>query len=514
MNSMSSQERADRRRTLSARWAKRSLLVGFLLIPATTLFPYQFFPDETAFRRSTPFLHWFSQDFGNFQDIGGNILLYVPFGFGLALLATQKRCRNVTMLVSALVAAVSVSFITELLQAFLPTRDPSWADIAANSIGSLIGCLIFQFTTAPILSALLRLESKLRAYVSPRRVTAAFLCYTLFGILLSVSLQRAILLDNWDPSYPLLLGNDPTGKRPWQGRVFEMQLASRAISAQRVGEIAANKQPLSAQDGVLVSYCPSGRPQPRATALDSSSPSATRESAQSSAETWLSTTSQQELEVRIPAREISERLKKTNQFTLRVVCAPLLHGEAPFGRIVSLSQDSQHLNFILSQEAANLVFGFRTRLTGVAGEPALNVQNVFVTSDPKVLLLTYDGSSLRLYVNGQRDAHSLLMSPGAVAFHWLLRLRMHELRGYAVVYELMLLTPLGVLLGIAAGNMNYGRARDVALILAGAITSPSLVEFILAAVRVSPVDAGYLLLKVCFILGIVGIWRSDRESAD
>lgn len=61
--------------------------------------------------------------------------------------------------------------------------------------------------------------------------------------------------------------------------------------------------------------------------------------------------------------------------------------------------------------------------------------------------MTYDGSSLRLYVNGQRDAHSLILSPGAVLFHWFLRLRTYELPGYKILYEALLFVPLGTLAG-------------------------------------------------------------------
>jgi hypothetical protein len=51
----------DKQCELSARWAGRSLIFPILFIFAATLFPFRFFPDETAFRRSEPFLHWLSE---------------------------------------------------------------------------------------------------------------------------------------------------------------------------------------------------------------------------------------------------------------------------------------------------------------------------------------------------------------------------------------------------------------------------------------------------------------------
>lgn len=500
-----------KQRELSAHWAYRSFIFAILFIFAATLFPFRFFPDETAFRRSEPFLHWLSLGIANYQDFAENILLFVPFGFGLACLACKKRQRNVLMLIGSLVAAACVSFTVELLQVFLPTRDPSWADVAANSIGSVIGCLAFRFMAVPILQVLVKLESKVEAFLSLRRAKTGFLCYAALGILVSVPLQRATRLSNWNPSYPLFLGNDPTGKRPWQGRIFEVEFANRAISSSRAKEIAASGQPLSAKDGLLAAYRPPSGSKLQNTKVSSSPPPSSLEPIRSSSEKRSDLASLPRAGIRVPAANVGERVEKTEQLTLRVICDAALQNEAPFGRIVSLSQDSQHLNFILSQERSNLLFGFRTPLTEEDGEPALIAPKVFATNEPKDLLVTYDGSSLRLYVNGQRDSHSLILSPGAVVFRWFLRLRTYELPGYQVLYEALLFVPLGTLLAFVTRKINEGRLRKAALISVAAIIPASLLEFVLRGVSGSPFHAGDVLLRVCFVLGMVALWNSDLE---
>ena len=500
----------DKQCELSVQWAYRSFIFATLFIFAATLFPFRFFPDETAFRRSEPFLHWLSLDIANYQDFAGNILLFVPFGFGLACLAGEKRQRNILMLIGSLVAAACVSFAVELLQVFLPTRDPSWADVAANSIGSVIGGLTFRFMAVPVLQALVKLESKVEALLSPRRAKTAFLCYAALGILVSVPLQRAARLSDWNPSYPLFLGNDPTGKRPWRGRIFEVEFANRAVSSSRAKELAASRQPLSAEDGLLASYRPPSGSKLQNTNVNSSPPPSSLEPIRSSSEKGFDLASLPWAGIRVPAANVSERVEETKQLTLRVLCDTALHDEAPFGRIVSLSQDSQHLNFILSQEKSNLLFGFRTPLTEEYGEPALIVPKVFATNEPKDLMVTYDGSSLRLYVNGQRDAHSLILSPGAVVFRWFLRLRMYELPGYQILYEAFLFVPLGTLLAFVTRKINQGRLRK-AVISVAAITPASLLEFVLRGVSGSPFHAGDVLLRVCFVLGMVALWNSDLE---
>jgi glycopeptide antibiotics resistance protein len=501
----------DKQSELSAKWAYRSFIFAILFIFAATLFPFRFFPDETAFRRSEPFLHWLSLGIANYQDFAENILLFVPFGFGLACFACKKRQQNILILIGSLVAGACVSFTVELFQVFLPTRDPSWADVAANSIGSVIGCLAFRFMAVPILQALVKLESNVEAFLSPRRAKTGFLCYAALGILVSVPLQRATRLSNWNSSYPFFLGNDPTEKRPWQGRIFEMEFANRAISSSRAKEIAASRQPLSAEDGLVVSYQPPSASKLQSTSVISSPPPSSLEPTRSGSEKGFDLASLPWAGIRVPAANVSERVAQTNQLTLRVICDTALRDEAPFGRIVSLSQDSQHVNFILSQQRSNLLFGFRTPLTGEDGEPALIASKVFATNEPKDLLVTYDGSSLRLYVNGQRDTHSLILSPGAGVFRWFLRLRMYELPGYQILYEAFLFVPLGTLLAFVTKKINEGRLRKAALISVAAITPASLLEFVLRGVTGSPFHTGDVLLRVCFVLGMVALWNSDLE---
>lgn len=114
--------------------------------------------------------HFFigSLSVAHYQDFAENVLLFIPFGFGLACLACKKRQQNILILIGSLLAGPCVFFTVELLQVFLPTRDPSWTDVAANSIGSAIGCLAFRFMAVPSLEALVKLESKVEVFLSPR----------------------------------------------------------------------------------------------------------------------------------------------------------------------------------------------------------------------------------------------------------------------------------------------------------------------------------------------------------
>jgi VanZ family protein len=68
---------------------------------------------------------------------------------------------------------------------------------------------------------------------------------------------------NWDPSYPLLLGNEATGNRPWNGKIFYVAIYDRALSEREIhknylaglawDELPSKLDPLTS-DGLVVRY--------------------------------------------------------------------------------------------------------------------------------------------------------------------------------------------------------------------------------------------------------------------
>jgi len=83
-------------------------------------------------------------------DIVANILGYAPLGF-LAVLAAYPRWRGVKAVAAAGAAAVVMSFMFEALQSYLPSRDPSNFDFAANSAGGISGALLAAFVSDKLL---------------------------------------------------------------------------------------------------------------------------------------------------------------------------------------------------------------------------------------------------------------------------------------------------------------------------------------------------------------------------
>ncbi|MFO1315135.1 MAG: VanZ family protein [Burkholderiales bacterium] len=70
-------------------------------------------------------------------DIAANVVAYMPFGLFASLAPRRATPRERTAL--ALAAGFALSFAMETLQAYLPPRDASAIDLAANAVGALAG---------------------------------------------------------------------------------------------------------------------------------------------------------------------------------------------------------------------------------------------------------------------------------------------------------------------------------------------------------------------------------------
>jgi hypothetical protein len=72
-------------------------------------------------------------------DLAINLLLFMPFGFGIGILGRQKGFSTPTILVSVFVAASMFSLGIEVLQSWLPGRYSSFVDVASNGVGAAVG---------------------------------------------------------------------------------------------------------------------------------------------------------------------------------------------------------------------------------------------------------------------------------------------------------------------------------------------------------------------------------------
>jgi VanZ family protein len=70
-----------------------------------------------------------------------NLLLFTPWGFGLAAMARSRRLPPIIATLFIFLLGATLSLCIEISQCWLPDRDPSLFDVAANSGGSALGAV-------------------------------------------------------------------------------------------------------------------------------------------------------------------------------------------------------------------------------------------------------------------------------------------------------------------------------------------------------------------------------------
>src|SRR6185312_3247745 len=155
------------------------------------------------------------------SDVLNNLLLYLPLGVSLVGRGFG----------TCVATAAGVSVLAELLQFGQVNRSPSPVDVACNIAGGLIGFLL-----ARLLQKLIgfSLES-----ISFNRPIAA-LCLAVAGTSIFALAWHRTRTDfsNWDRSFPLFIGKNAAGDRPWQGTIERLAIFAQAASSTTIREFA------------------------------------------------------------------------------------------------------------------------------------------------------------------------------------------------------------------------------------------------------------------------------------
>jgi hypothetical protein len=75
------------------------------------------------------------------NDVATNFAVYVPAGIALRLLVRRRGRTSVADFALAMVLAVGLSYLTELLQQVMPARSSSLTDVLVDTLGACAGCL-------------------------------------------------------------------------------------------------------------------------------------------------------------------------------------------------------------------------------------------------------------------------------------------------------------------------------------------------------------------------------------
>lgn len=476
-------------------WSNRILLLATAGILFLTLYPFRFDFHAAVAGGGSPFLLGRSEKTAGLFDVVLNVLLFIPFGFGLAAKLRERGKSRAFTFALTLATGALFSYCIEFLQIYVPPRDSGWEDIFTNTSGSVTGFVLYEFLGKPVLDWLSNCEQWLESLLTPWRAFLVLLIYFALWFAASFQLQKTTRLRDWRPDALLVVGNDASGKFPWKGTVNTMQIWDLALRSEVAQQLSAGQATDNADPGLLVDYDFSAGPPFRnqrqifseLTWFPSAPATSTPGLLLLDGASWLTS--------RVPVPDLIANLVKTNQFTLRVVCTPAQITGSD-GRIMSISQPSGFLDLALRQEDSSLTFWFRNPLSENHAVLAWVVPGVFTAGRTRDILYRYDGSNLALFIDGKQEVLTYRLGAGAALAKSVRLIKAGELEGYNYIYYILVFCFPGAILGIAARNLAPLKFAGCVGLACGFLIPAFLLEWILVSTSGRSFSLHYVGLSV------------------
>ena len=133
----------------------------------------------------------------------------------------------------------------------------------------------------------------------------------------------------------------------------------------------------------------------------------------------------------------------------------------------------------------------------------MKVPDIFSTINPHNLIITYDGSTLLLYVDGELSSYSLELNPGTILFSSLFRQSTYSVTGYKAmhyVYYALIFVPLGILMALAVKTIRKQSLIQIITISISVLLPSIIFEGILVSVSGRAVRVENLLTSMIFTI--------------
>lgn len=356
-----------------------------LFIALVTLFPFNF-TWQVGILSGNIFRYFHHPS--NPADFIGNIVLFMPLSVGLTGWLRHRRMSGLTGVIIIVFLSFALSLTVEVLQVFLPSRSPTRSDILANSIGGLVGWLIFQL-------------KRIYRSLSVQGLVILLIGYIVIAMLLLIPNPSASRLSNWETSFPLVIGNEATGDRAWEGKISQFWISDRALNPGEVQKAFSDPQFSEKLGNARLAdykFLGVGNYRDRAGNLPNLIWQGNKE--QSEQPEVASFNSQQWLKTPTPVTVLSQRLRQSSEFSLGVTLATSQLNQAGPARIISVSDSPYQRNLTLGQELDDLILRLRTPKTGENGRnPAIVIPDVFSNAQWHQILITYNGSKFVFYID-------------------------------------------------------------------------------------------------------------------
>jgi hypothetical protein len=275
----------------------------------------------------------------------------MPLGFSSTAFFQKIKIKTISKLFTIIFISAGLSLTVEILQMFLPSRSPTPADLINNTIGGIVGMICFYIWNSQSFISILSSVENSKIKNSLKKIILLFLGYILLSFLILIPWQNTINLSNWNLSYPLLLGNEATGNKPWRGYISEVHIADKAILEKDILGLFNNKSHLNNIENYLIgsyqfndqkSYQDRIGNLPEFLSQGQLPNIEDKKGVALSSSYWLKTET--------PVKLLSKRIRKTSEFTIITNLATADITQTGPGRIISLSSDILHRNFTLGQQ--------------------------------------------------------------------------------------------------------------------------------------------------------------------
>ena len=468
----------------------------------------------------------------NSLDIIANMILFFPFGLGLAVLLNKTRKPVILQIIIILSFSLLLSVTVETGQIFLATRESSIFDLITNSLGGGLGAVTI-FLIDRFNQQLSRLFAWLHFFDNPatqlKSLIILWLSYLFIICFILITVEGSTQLNNWDTKFPLLVGNEVTGDRPWLGKITDFCMTKNAISQQQIKQLLKTNQSCiilkNNSDALVTAYFFNGSHQsyfdltrnlPNLDNQKKSRLPVTKKGIVINEQNWLKTT--------FPALKLTQEIQNSSRFTIFTkIATDNFQQEGP-ARIISLSQNPFWRNFTLAQWHHDLSLRIRMPLTGINGKkPEIRVKNFFTDREVHQLAIAYDGLKLRVYRDSIESEQSLYLGLEAALFWSIftaLRDNMYlnignDLFYYFLYYGLMFI-PLGICFGLILNRLYINQSSWLFFIIGGLIIPPLMIEGIIATISYRDwtwqyLSLGIIILSISFLL--TKAWQQKVKMA-
>jgi len=478
-------ESAQARRTI-AHWL---VALTVLMVLLGGMFPFDF---SSGFGSAISQIHQrfdlTNNDLWRTRENWEKLIFYLPLGFALGSLLWAWRGMRVHQIALRCAIAglcgAALATTAELSQVFL-SRDPALADVIAKSTGSALGFALFVLFGEVLLRWPTRLLISLRKINSPRVFGIAAGVWLIIAVAAPIWVARTISsLGSWEPSYPLLVGNETDGIRFWDGTVSNVWLSAAPASDDELETLLASPNPGQLlNDSLVMAFHFTGRgPYTDASGHTGelawtgdfnhgAMPGTTEPSDLTGVAAigrigvpvsrgwWLRTATG-------AAAQASDRIAHTGAFTLVLdLAAGTLDQGDGWPRIFSVSKNADECNLRLLQDRADLQLRIRSGATGDGGtDPEFIVPGVFGDTLPQRLVVSYDHGQIQVERSESGERYSIQYLPDAWLVwqifpisYWHYRMGSPGQLVAVGMYRILVMLPIGMMLG--AMLRALGRTR-------------------------------------------------------